>query len=101
VVLCTTMQKEDKTSCVKLCSISKRCRDGTYIDNTRKLQNHKIIFYCLQCKDAAMRLVTGEIKFREIVEAANREAESGAHCMQLPQVCASGLHNETSEQVIA
>lgn len=47
-----------------------------------------------------MRPVTEQIKFPEVVGAAKREAESGAYCMQLTRLCASGLHDEPSEQVI-
>lgn len=44
--------------------------------NTRKLQNHKIRTYCRQRKDVTRRSVTIDIKFRETMEAAKREAAS-------------------------
>jgi hypothetical protein len=60
-----TMRKKDESKCIELCSFSRRFRDRIYIDNTRKLQNHRKRFYCLRCKDVTMRPVTGEIKFRD------------------------------------
>jgi hypothetical protein len=68
VVLCTTMQKKDRTSCVKLCSISKRCRDRTYIDNTRKLQNHKIIFYRCNARTQRCDLSPEKLSFERLLK---------------------------------